>query len=406
VIPSGAMLPSTCVVVPTYWTRPGGEQKPGDAVYDHPTPIDGQGTLEALLESLSLLSADFYLLILVAVTSDDVGAAAEVRVRDMTARHPDLQALVFGRQQCEALYRWLDHEHLASAKNFLALRRYPCIRNLQLAVPLCLGSKSIVALDDDEIVVDPAFLEKAVTPLSTRENDKRVDGLSGHYLQPNGGILLQVDWAKRSSRNLFDRKAAVMNEATEMLEALPGTLVETPFCFGGNMEFTEDLAASVGFDPGITRGEDIDYLINARMEGRSFFLRKDLTILHCPPAGGSYKDTTTSKLEQDVIRFLYERRKITVSQENKALHPVTADELRPYPGEFLSGDIEADAAEALTSAGFQGIAEDFVSKVNSEMPARVDRYLRFREEWPRAIAAVRESTTLGDVLLTKMNGGS
>jgi hypothetical protein len=398
------MLPSTCVVVPTYWTRPGGAQEPGAAVYDHPTPIDAQGTLEALLGSLSQLSPDFYLLVLVAVTSDDVAAAAETRVREMTARHPELQALVFGREQCECLYRSLDRQHLALARDFLGLRRYPLIRNLQLAVPLSLGSKAIVALDDDEIVVDPAFLDKAVTLLGTRENEKRVDGVSGHYLQPDGGILLQVDPAKRSSDNLFDRKAQVMNEATEMLEEHPGLLVETPFCFGGNMEFTEDLAASVGFDPGITRGEDIDYLINARMGSRSFFLRKDLTILHCPPEGGSYKDTTTSKLEQDVIRFLYERQKIDVSQENRALHPVTAEELKPYPGEFLGRDVEEDAVEALSSAGFAGNAKDFVTTVNAEMPARVDRYLSFREEWPRVTAAVRESASLRDALLKQMSG--
>jgi hypothetical protein len=400
------MLPGTCVVVPTYWTRPNGAHQTGDAVYDHPTPVDGKGTLEALLESLSGLTADFYVLILVAVTTEGVRAAAEQRVRTIAASYPQLEALVFGGREYGLLRQWLDDKSLSSSLQFLQLRRYPLIRNLQLAVPLCLGSNAIVALDDDEIVVDPSFLQKAVEPLGAHEGGRRVDGLSGHYLQPNGGILLQVEPSKESSRNLFDRKASVMNEATEELEANPGGLVVTPFCFGGNMEFTQGLAASVGFDPGITRGEDIDYLINARMEGRTFFLRKDLTILHCPPPGGSYKDTTSSKLEQDVIRFMYERQKLALSQADNDLHPVTAEELCPYPGDFLTEDIESEAADALTSAGFDGDVRNFIEGVNAGIPERLDRYLSFRQEWPRTMATLREAPELANSLLKQMNGSS
>jgi hypothetical protein len=45
-----------------------------------------------------------------------------------------------------------------------------------------------------------------------------------------------------------------------------------------------------------------------------------------------------------------------------------------------------------------------VTTVNAEMPARVDRYLSFREEWPRVTAAVRESASLRDALLKQMSG--
>lgn len=399
------MLPSTCVVVPTYWTRAGGAVKTGDAIYDHPTPVDSEGTLDALLKSLSPLKHDFYLLILVAVSSEEVADAAEERVRSIVARYPRLRALIFGTRHLRLLHNCLGTRGLNSVETFLALRNYPTVRNLQLAVPLALGSTAIVALDDDEIVTDEAFLAKATEPLGTTVDGVTVDGLSGHYVQDNGSILLHVDPEKASSPNIFDRKAAVMNAATDMLEERPGNLVETPFCFGGNMEFTDDLAASVGFDPGITRGEDIDYLVNARIEGLTFFLRKDLRILHCPPKGGSYKDVSRSKLEQDVIRFLYEREKLRVSQDDPALHPVTAEELMPYPGEFLEQGVERQAQEALRAAGFSGDAAAYVREVEAGVSSRIERYLRFRQEWPRVTSVLREGGDLRDELFREVNGG-
>jgi len=393
------MLPETCVVVPTYWTRAGGETRPGDAVYDHPTPVDQPGTLAALLESLTKLDVSrFYLLVLVAVTGDDVAADAERRAAGLVERFPSIRSVVFGPSRLVALHRWLADNSLPGA-GFLDLRTYPKVRNLQLALPYAAGSRAIVALDDDEIVIDPAFLEKATQPLGSEVDGVRVDGLSGHYLQEDGSILLRVDPSKAESRNIFDRKAAIMNEATARLEQEPGNLAPTPFCFGGNMEFSAELAAAVGFDPDITRGEDIDYLINARMEGKNFFLRKDLRILHRPPQGGSYKDGSLSKLEQDIIRFLYEREKLQVSQQHPELHAVNAADLVPYPGDFFAESLETDARSALEAAGYPGDAATFVQDVKHDAPRRIERYLAFRREWPRTLAAMRDDSRVGESIL-------
>lgn len=393
------MLPETCVVVPTYWTRAAGETRPGDAVYDHPTPVDQPGTLDALLESLTKLDVSrFYLLVLVAVTGDDVAADAERRVAGLVERFPSIRSIVFGPSRLVWLHRWLADKSLPGA-GFLDLRTYPKVRNLQLAIPYAVESRAIVALDDDEIVIDPGFLEKATQPLGSEVDGMRVDGLSGHYVQDDGSILLRVDAARAESRNIFDRKAAIMNEATARLEQQPGNLAPTPFCFGGNMEFTAELAAAVGFDPDITRGEDIDYLINARMEGKNFFLRKDLRILHCPPQGGSYKDVSLSKLEQDVIRFLYEREKLQVSQQHPELHAVNAADLVPYPGDFFAESLETDARSALEAAGYPGDAARFVQDVKHDVPRKVERYLAFRREWPRTLAAMRADSRVRESIV-------
>jgi hypothetical protein len=398
------MLPRTCVVVPTYWTREDSCSRPDDAIYDHPTAISGSSTLPALLESLEKLNtSSFYLLILIAVTGKDVAEGAERAVTEIVANYPALDTLLFGQSHLEWFNSWVAGRDLNTATSFLDLKNYPKIRNLQLAVPLALGTQAIVGVDDDEIVTDPQFLEKSVVPLGQELNGVLVDGLSGHYLQANGSILLQVDPATSHSRNVFDRKASIMNQATENLELKPGNLVETPFCFGGNMEFSRDLAMSVGFDPEITRGEDIDYLINARMEGKHFFLRKDLRIVHCPPKGGSYKDASRTKLEQDIVRFLYEREKVLISQTRDELHTVTADELKPYPGLFLEENIEEDAKEALQEVGYDAAgAKSFLDEVKAAIPDKIERFLQFRVEWPRAMNIIAGDPNLATHLHTNV----
>ena len=399
------MLPSTCVVVPTYWTRAGGESRPGDAPYDHPTMLGGSTTLPALLESLETLdTSSFYLLVIVAVTGEDVAAQAEEEVRNLVRRYQHLHPLVFGPSHLSWLRNRWDSQGQTGALSSLDLRTYPRIRNLQLAIPHALHTEVTVAVDDDEIVTDPLFLQKATEPLGTEIDGRRVDGLSGHYLQENGTILLHVDPDKANSSNLFDRKAMIMNAATEQLENAPGNVVETPFCFGGNMEFTADLAAAVGFDPGITRGEDIDYLINARMEGKTFFLRKDLRILHCPPKGGSYKDASISKLTQDVVRFIYEREKLLTSQTEPGLHPVSPAQLMPYPGEFLDRDIDHDAVDALERAGYDGSAREFVQQTHAGAHGRVEAYLEFRRQWPQLMASLHDDSAIFDYLAGQIHG--
>lgn len=378
----------------------------GDAIYDHPTAIDGAGTLPTLLESLERLdTSQFYVLMLVAVTAPDAAVAAEQAVRTLADRHRSLTSLVFGAAQLQLLYSWLSEHRLEFAHDFLDLQQYPKIRNLQLALPLALRSRAIVALDDDEIVTDPEFLRKATVSLGLEVDGDIVHGLSGHYEQEDGSILLKVDPTTAGSDNLFDRKAAIMNEATEMLEAEAGAIVKTPFCFGGNMEFSMEMARTVGFDPGITRGEDIDYLLNSRMEGKQFFLRKDLRILHRPPAGGSYKDTSTSKLEQDVIRFLYEQKKLETSLEHPALHPVTAADLMPYPGKFLENGLDDDAREALSAAGYEGTGNDFITSVRDSLDQRISAYLQFRERWPSAMEALCDATAVRDQLMSNVRNG-
>ena len=55
------------MIIPTYWCRRTGELwREGDAVYDHPTPVDQEGTLERTLLSMKQFhEKDFKLVILI-----------------------------------------------------------------------------------------------------------------------------------------------------------------------------------------------------------------------------------------------------------------------------------------------------------------------------------------------------
>lgn len=117
--------------------------------------------------------------------------------------------------------------------------------------------------------------------------------------------------------------------------------MDTPVALGGNMVFHRDLFIRVGFDPGITRGEDIDYLINARLAGHRFWLDKELLITHLPPE--AYGALPYAKLVQDVYRFVYKREKLRLAGTDPA-------QFDPYPGRFLRDDVEEQALAALQAA--------------------------------------------------------
>ena len=71
------------MVIPTYWCRNSNEEwQEGDGVFDHPTPLDKNGTLKRTLESMKILSdRDFKLVILVCPTTDEIEEEVMEKVR-------------------------------------------------------------------------------------------------------------------------------------------------------------------------------------------------------------------------------------------------------------------------------------------------------------------------------------
>ena len=399
-------MTNNIIVIPTYWTWGSARADgPVETIYDHPTPLDGESTLPRLLESLgALCGPEFSVLILTAVTHPELETAVADRVADLIApfraqygrghRAPIAQAT-----EADAAFMRQRYPDLAG---HVQMCGYAGVRNLQLLLPHALGAEVIVALDDDEIVA-PDYLRTALHFVGREHEGERVLGLAGFYLDADGGVM-QPEQSRAG--NIFVDKSALMNDGTRALQAAPGRLVPTPIALGGNTVFHRDLFTRVGFDPGITRGEDIDQLINARLAGFKFWLDKQLVITHLPPDAPDsvHSAPSFSKLHQDVLRFVYEREKLRLAGVDSALFD-------PYPGRFLRDDVAEQAVEALeaqatpeATARF-GSPEAIVAQARHHAEEAAPRYLQFAQEWPRLMEAVGQDAELRDRLLARFEAG-
>jgi len=377
------------IIIPTYWTW-GSERADGpvEVVYDHPTPLDGDSTLPRLLESLTALDGpEFGVLVLTAVTHPELEKAAVERVASLIApfraHYPIIQAT-----KADAASIRQRHPDLA---DHVQMRSYASVRNLQLLLPHALGAEVIVALDDDEVIA-PDYLQTALHFVGREHGGERVLGLAGFYLDAEGEVMVPEH---SRTGNIFLDKPAVMNEGTRALQAAPDRLVPTPVVFGGNMVFHRDLFTRVGFDPGITRGEDIDYLVNARLIGFNFWLDKELVITHLPPE--AYGVLPYAKLAQDVYRFIYEREKLRLAGADPA-------QFDPYPGRFLRDDVEAQALAALqtkatpeATARF-GPPETIIAQAQRHAVESAPRYFKFAARWPDLMQVVGQDVELRERL--------
>lgn len=87
----------------------------------------------------------------------------------------------------------------------------------------------------------------------------------------------------------------------------------------------------IPFDPYITRGEDMDLLLNAKMFGFDFLLDTDLKVVHLP----GEKKANWSEMKQDLYRFLYMREKMRSQRHLRNIEHTPLDSFQPYPGYFL-----------------------------------------------------------------------
>jgi hypothetical protein len=332
-------VPKVTLVVPSYWSRPRPEVwRPGDAVYDHPTPLDAEGTLLRTLESLAVLRRrDFEVVVLAVPTAAEIAPAVEERVAAIVRRAAaglDVPLRTFGPSRLERLRRFLEGAGMGRLHDVVSLRGYASVRNLCVLVPHLLGSEVVVLVDDDEVFEDPAFMDKALEALGRRIDGAPVYAVAGYYLQPDGGYRIpepSEPWMRAWGQ--IER----MNEAFEAFIGRPPRYKVTPFAFGGNLVLHRELFTRVPFDPQIPRGEDIDYVINARIFGFKIFLDRTLALrhLHPPKTHPAWR-----RLREDVLRFVREREKLRRQTGAPGTVRVRPEDFDPYPGAFLKDDLE------------------------------------------------------------------
>jgi len=329
-------MKSTTIVIPSYWGPP---EKSSDIeeeiIFDHPTPLTEEGTLGRLLDSFGLLETEEFRIVIVAVTSSPpLTNKVIARMQEITQPYtPRYDIALLHSQNLNRLCRTLIHDGVsAAACELINLGNYAAVRNMCSLAGILNRSEITVFLDDDEVITDGKFLSKAQEFIRTEYQGELIKAVAGYYLQPDS-YRLDVSrvplWRKPYWNN-----AAAMNQAFELTIGRPPRLKPTPFVFGGNMTVHRDILMKVPFDPLITRGEDIDFLINLRINRITFWLDRELYIKHLPPKSSQLD---WKRLRQDIKRFLYERKKVI---DHGGMKSVSQEELMPYPGTFLGSDLE------------------------------------------------------------------
>ncbi len=342
-----------CVIIPTFWTRRRG-RVPDNllAVYDHPTSVDSDGTLPACLRSLEEVEGLGRVIVTVATTDPAIEHVAEDRVRQILADFPGIDALVFGPAELGSLHRRLEQIEFADMIPGVSLVGYGAARNVGLIAAAILGCEAVLFIDDDQIIDDPAFLRKSMEGIgdpygSTGEGGRgrRILAKTGYYTDEEGNYQRHESphWA-----DMFWRRDDLFNEALSMVNH-PPRMTPSAIAFGGCLALHRDMYCNVSFDPWVVRGEDIDYVINARMHGGDVFLDGEWSLIHKPPRLSS----RALQFRQDVYRFIYEHRKLEFAKSQVDLRQVTPESMAPYPGPFISSGV---TWRAVLTALFRGIS--------------------------------------------------
>ena len=393
--------PKTWIVVPTYWTFPSGERGEEQTVFDHPTPLDEEGTLRRTLESFRVLDGEFAVLVVAACAHGDLGEATGRRVRELIAPlADDLRLYLVAPGDIGRLNGLL-------TRPILALDSYGNIRNVQLLVPFAAGAEVVIGIDDDEVIEDPAYLAKTLEFIGRDHRGETVSGMAGPYLDRGGQYRIAGAEALREHGNLFVMKNFHMNEALKgvMERPCPQGIVKSNVAFCGNMCMARGMIGRVCHDPYIPRGEDYDYVINAAMSGLWFYFRPDMSVVHLPPdSTGSQAADKPSKLVADIRRFLYMREKHRYHAAHLPAEAMDIEYLMPYPGVYLDEgiDLAAHAVAALDELHPEfrqrQSPEALVAEATERARLKAAEFFVYRQRWRRTLEGLDGACGLADAV--------
>jgi hypothetical protein len=390
---------TSCVIIPTFWTRRRGRFTDRLVnVYDHPTPIDGDSPLGACLRSLERVEGIGKVVVLVASTDASIEHEAEDRVNQIVAEAPGIDAMVFGPAELGSLHRRLEQLEFPDMVAGVSLTGYGAVRNVGLVVAATLGAEVCYFIDDDEVVTDSDFLKIGAEGLGMKTPDGKVlYAKTGYYIDEKGRhhIKDEAHWS-----DAFWRQADEFNRAMGAVDA-PPRVKPANLAFGGCMALHRDMYQNVSFDPWVLRGEDVDYVINARMHGGDVFLDGEWKVVHRPPVGSS----AALQFRQDVYRFIYEHRKLEFARSQIDLRRVTAASLRPYPGDFVGGAVTWRAVVTSLLRALSGrepgmhlsIAKAALTDAAGYARRNCDNYFAFQRRWPLMMERMWEDVALGSL---------
>lgn len=310
-------------------------KKQGDSVlttYDHSTPMSQAGELPRLLDSLRNVDYVSHVVILV-VSDNTITEPAAIKIERLTMQYPEFNTMVIGADELSVIHKRAAELGVPNVQKEIALTSYGAIRNVGLTVAQIFGFDSVIFLDDDEVIDDKDFMKKAMYGLGKlTKSGVPIIVKTGYYLNRLGNYTSRhkMTWHDR-----FWPKGKAFNQW--ITKAMKGPrLSRSNHVCGGIMVIHKQAFGRLAFDPWIARGEDLDYMLNLRMYGSDIWFDNQLVVKHLPPEIPS----EGVRFRQDIYRWLYEYRKLEYSKTQIDLLQIKSQDLKPYPGIFLSSDIE------------------------------------------------------------------
>lgn len=363
------------IVIPTYWTLP---EKNTTGIFDHPTEYGENGTLKRLLKSMRGCKIKNEILILAAPICKKI----DKKIKYIVSKFPTLDITIFQEHHLKKILSILKRNRFQ--KQFIKevnVDDYGSLRNIALIMCTLRGADNIIQLDDDEVIEDRDYIKKAVEFIGKKVKGKKLVGKTGYYIDEKGRFKPKTKvpswkkhWVKQKHLNKIYNSIKSKKRFHETSNAL-----------GGNIVINKELFCNVPYDPYIARGEDLDYLLNAKHFGFNFLFDNRLIVKHVPPK----KDTPYwLKMRKDIYRFVYEREKLKYFN-------FKLEDLDSYPKFFLKEDLVYRAVITSTAyakrclkkgdkIGFnEGLKNAAIALKDAKQYAKANapKYFKFQKQW-------------------------
>ena len=372
------------------------------STYDHTTSLSSKGELPRCLDSLSKVRGLCHIVILVAAEPSIENQAAS-KARSIAEYFSDLSITVVGAPEL-ALIRQRMEQLGVPVRNEIGLSGYGAVRNLGLLVANMLDFDAAVFLDDDSVVEDEAFLEKAMYGLGklTRRGVP-ILAKTGYYLNEEGSFLSNkpTKWYDH-----FWQQGKAFNAWITKAMAGPRLSRSNHVC-GGCLALHKEAFRRVSFDPWVARGEDLDYMLDLRMYGSDIWFDNQWVMRHLPPA----TPREGLRFRQDIFRWLYEYRKIEYARTQIDLLQIKPQSLQPYPGPFLESNITKRIRRTALlrsigrpdGRGYRQAAKSATGEAAKYAETHCSKYFEFQFKWPAIMSRFENDVIMQGILVQSSN---
>ena len=367
--------------------------------YDHMTPVSQSGELPRLLASLQKVRGIGQIVVLV-VSEPSIEIQAAEKIQSVVSNYPSLSTVVIGAPELALIQQRMEQLGLGKLSKEIGLSGYGAVRNLGLVVADVLGFDAAVFLDDDEVVDDADFLQKAMYGLG-KLTKKGIPILAktGFYFNSEGSYLSksQDKWY-----NHFWQQGKAFNKWIEKAMRGPRLSRSNHVC-GGCLALHKEAFKRLSFDPWIARGEDLDYMLDLRMYGSDIWFDNKWSLRHLPPE----TESEGTRFRQDIFRWLYEFRKMENSRTQIDLMQVKPSSLEPYPGPFLEPGITKRIRMTAflrslarpDKRAYRKAAKAATGEATTYAQRNCSKYFEFQFVWPELMARMENDQILRTALI-------